>query len=327
MHRIEKRLLALGLAFWLASPALAQIAPGTTQLPNGQPTIVNQPTTGPYGGFNAVRPGNPVGTTATGTPSGPYGGQNAIRLRNPTLVPSGATAAPTTQPLTSAQFNQFFGGLNGSVLVSPIPGTTTVQPTSNPPGTGPYGGFNAVSPGSPGGTQPGAVAPGGTTATGTPSGPYGGQNAIRPGNPSAVPSGAAATSQPSISSAEFNRLFSGLNPTLPVSPSPSQPGAAAVPGFTAPGAQQLANPFLGARTAPGGPAVPVPSTAVPNPGTGVTNPATTPATGTGVSGYNSNGPGVLPNGGGVGNVPGGTGTPSPANPPQPIPPSQGNVPR
>jgi hypothetical protein len=332
MRRIKKRLLALGLAFWLASPALAQTGPGTTRLPNAQPT------NGPYGGFNAVRPGNPVGTTATGTPSGPYGGQNAVRLRNPKLAPSGATTAPTTQPLTSTQFNQFFSGLNAPVLVSPIPGTTTVQPTSNPPATGPYGGFNAVSPGNPGVTQPGAVAPGGTTATGTPSGPYGGQNAIRPGNPTAVPSGAtgAPANEPLISNADFNRLFGGLNPTLPLIPTPAQPGAAgvafpgaaAVPGFTTPGAQQITNPFLGARTAPGGPAVPLPSTGVPNPGTSVTNPATTPGTGTGVSGYNSNSPGVLPNSGsGVGNVPGGTGTPAPANPPQSIPPSQGNVPR
>jgi hypothetical protein len=270
MRRIEKGLLTLGLVFCLAKPALAQPGMARPSTPNVAPTTTNQPTNGPYGGFNAVRPGNPVGTTATGTPSGPYGGANSVRPGSRPVAPSNATATTTPanpQPNGNSNllFNQLFGGLNTVVAVNP-----TIAQTGNPTG----------------------VATSGTTQTATTNppmtGPYGGFSAVFPGGPATTSMPGAIATQPLNTNAQFIRLFGGL------STAPLTPGAG-----------------------------------VPTIGTGVTNPTPNTGTGTSVPGYNTNGPGILPNGGtGTGNVPGGTGTSLPSRTPPPSnAPSPGNVPR
>jgi hypothetical protein len=244
MYRIQKRMLAVGVALSLGSPALA------------------------YGGFNGVRPGSPTGTTATGTPAAPYGGFNATRP--------------------------------GSLLGNTATGTPSA----------PYGGVNAVRPGF----------PAGLTATGVPNAPLGPLNTVQPGSTVVTPFGTApvagAATQPLLTSGQFNQLFGGLNVAVPVNPPPSAtsplgaafPGAGTVPGATVPGASPFSNPFSLVPTGPGSPF----------PATSVTNPAINQ--GTGMPGYSSSGPGVLPNGGmGTTTVPGGMGLPAPASP-TPVPP-------
>jgi hypothetical protein len=266
MVPIAKRLLALGLALSLASPVLAQTTPITPSTQNVQPAPTNPPTTGPYGGFNAVAPGSPTGTTATGTPTAPYGGFNAMTPGNP--IGTTATGTPSA----------------------------------------PYGGVNAVRPGF----------PAALTAGGIPNRPPGGLGTVPPGSAVATPFGTATAAgtatQPLLTTAQFNQLFGGLNVAVPVNPPPSPtspqgatfPGAGTVPGATVPGASPFSNPFSLVPIGPG----------ILFPGSSVTNPAITPGTATGVTGYSSNGPGVVPNGGmGTATVPGGTGIPAPTSTP------------
>jgi hypothetical protein len=242
MLQIEKRLLGLGLAFCLASPALAQIPTRAPSTPNAQPIPSNQPANGPYGGFNAMRPAAP----ATNPP--PSSSAQLFRLFNGLTVPG------SQGPLA-------FSPLPGTTV--PAPGTSAVQPpAANPAGTGPYGGFSATSPGMPGGNQPATAPPTGTTATGTPSGPYGGFNAVRPGTPSSA-TGAALPAPPAPlpplnATSPFDRLFNGLNAAVPVNPVPSQlgPTGAAFPGASA-------APNGGVGTVPGGAVTPSPGTTSP----------------------------------------------------------------
>jgi hypothetical protein len=265
MYEIQKRMLAVGLALALASPALAQTTPATPGTQIVQPANTVQPNIGPYGGFNAARPGSPTGSTATGTPTGPYGGFNAMRPGNP--IGSTATGTPSA----------------------------------------PYGGLNAVRPG----------LPAGLSATGVPNAPLGGFNTMQPGSAVVTPFGAAPVAglatQPSLTGAQFNQLFGGLTVAVPVNPppSPTSPLGAAFPGATVPGASPFSNPFSLVPTGPG----------IPFPGATLTNPALTQGTATGVTGYSTNGAGVLPNSGmGTGTVPGGMGMPAPASRPAPVPP-------
>jgi hypothetical protein len=281
MRRIEKRLLALGLVFCLANPALAQPGTARPRTPNAAPATTNQPMNGPYGGFNAVRPGNPVGTTATGTPSGPYGGANAVRPGSPPVAPSNANA--TTTPAnpqlngnSNLQFNQFFGGLITAVPVNPTTAQTgnatgvatsgTTQPaTTNPPMTGPYGGFSSVFPGNPTATQP------------------------RAGGPATTPMPSVIATQPLNTNAQFIRLFGGLSTAVPgtapltpgagvpaigtgvMNPTPNTGTGTSVPGYNTNGPGVLPNGGNGTGNVPGGtgtlpPARTPPPSNAPSPG-------------------------------------------------------------